>query len=403
MQVRYYYTTVWCIRGYFLHYCQKTQTRSLYIHWPFCPYKCHFCPFVALASHDQFMERYHRALVSEIRLFAEQQHHKDQIDTIHFGGGTPSTYPNDLLLDMFGILRESFEIQPTVEIALEVNPGTVHAGQLEVWKACGVNRLSIGVQSLKDKVLSGLNRHQTARQVYELLEKASMFFDNLSVDLILGLPDVSADEWRQLIQEVVSWPIKHVSVYFLSVHENTPLYFKVKTNQITLPSDEHVVALYQWTCNMLMQHDFLQYELSNFAKKSYESRHNCAYWDRREYRGFGIGACSFDGTRRMQNEKNIMRYMDAIEKNEPVIVFHEELTDEQVKLERLMLGLRRPVGVTLQDFVDTSSQAQKDALHKTVQKLHDCKLIEWNNDSIRLTMQGLALENEVIAQLSGRH
>lgn len=385
-----------------MNYHPETRTKSLYIHWPFCPYKCHFCPFVALASHDQFMGSYHQALVTEIKNFASQQLYKDPIETIHFGGGTPSTYPNHLLLDMFAILNSEFIIHADVEIALEVNPGTVHDDQLEVWKKCGINRLSIGVQSLKDSVLTRLNRHQTADQVHTLLQKASSFFENISVDLILGLPDVNADEWRDLVQSAVTWPIKHISIYFLSVHENTPLYFKVKTNQIVLPSDDEVVALYHWTCDTLAQHGFFQYELSNFARAGFESRHNTVYWDRKPYKGFGIGACSFDGSRRMQNEKNIMRYIAAIEKSESVICFQEELTEDQVRLERLMLGLRRPIGVKWNDIIEMLPVSKKEEMNEVLQRLHECKLVEWNEDSIRLTMQGLALENEVIAQLSGK-
>lgn len=355
---------------------------------------------MALASQDHLMDRYHNALVAEIKQFASNQEHIDEIDTIHFGGGTPSTYPNHLLLDMFGILNKSFNIQPNAEIALEVNPGTANEEQLRVWKECGINRLSIGVQSLNDKVLKSLNRHQTVQQVYAMLQKAVEFFDNISVDLILGLPEISAHEWRTLIHEVVTWPIKHVSIYFLSVHENTPLYFKVKTNQVSLPSDDEVVASYQWTCDMLAQHGFFQYELSNFARPSFESRHNSAYWERKPYKGFGIGACSFDGLKRTQNEKNIMKYMDICEKNELTNVFVEELTEQQIRLERLMLGLRRPIGVALDFILNAVPSYKKDSMRLRIETLQKNNLIESTGHSIRLTMQGLALENQVIAQLS---
>lgn len=228
-----------------LQFNYQVTPRSVYIHWPFCPYRCHFCPFVALAGQDQFMEQYHRALCAEMTHFGKHYSEKLILDTVFIGGGTPSTYPDALLLDMFGTLRTIFDVQSSAEVTIEVNPGTVRSvEQLEHWKKLGINRLSIGVQSLKDPVLKKLNRLQSASDVYALLAKTQHIFDNVSVDLILGLPDVSEAEWKELLQTVVTWPIKHLSIYFLTVHEDTPLYFKVKTQAIVLPPDDALVDLY---------------------------------------------------------------------------------------------------------------------------------------------------------------
>ena len=297
-----------------MSYNVSAQTRSLYIHWPFCPYKCHFCPFVAIAGQDQFMERYHKALIKEIGAFAEQYPSKLALDTIFFGGGTPSTYPDHLLLDTFGTLKNMFIFDERSEVSVEVNPGTVRSEQLHLWKSLGINRLSIGVQGLKDSVLNSLNRKQSQKDVFWVLDQASLLFDNISVDLILGLPGVSADEWKELLAQAVTWPIKHVSIYFLTVHEETPLYFRVKKNEIALHTDEHMVELYQWTVAFLADHGFDQYEISNFAKNGFQSRHNTVYWERKPYKGVGLGACSFDGESRFQNQKNLMKYMTDIER-----------------------------------------------------------------------------------------
>jgi oxygen-independent coproporphyrinogen III oxidase len=383
-----------------VQYDTLVNTKSLYIHWPFCPYKCHFCPFVALAGQDHLMERYHAALVQEIRLFSRMHSSESPIETIHFGGGTPSTYPDNLLLDMMSILRDEFEIASSAEIALEVNPGTVRPEQMSVWSQAGINRLSIGVQGIKDSVLQNMNRHQKVTQVHALLSLVDGIFDNVSVDLIIGLPGVQKEEWMALIDEATQWCIKHISVYFLTVHEATPLYTKVKMNQVVLPDDDEIVTLYQWTCDRLAQHGFLQYELSNFAKPGYESRHNSAYWDRVPYRGFGIGACSFDGTCRLQNEKNIMRYMHAMEQQNEVFVFCETLTGEQIRLEQLMLGLRRPKGVRWHTIIDGCSSVAQQKIGIAAQRLEQEQLIERVGDAIRLTHRGLAVENEVLVQLS---
>ncbi len=381
-------------------YNPQVATRSVYLHWPFCPYKCHFCPFVALASHDSFMERYHQALVKEIEQFGQTYKGSRELDTIFFGGGTPSTYPDDLLLDTFDTLKKVFSFSKNIEVSIEVNPGTVHSGQLAVWRDVGINRLSIGVQSLKDQVLQKLNRLQSARDVHALLAEAPQYVENLSVDLILGLPGVTPTEWKELINKAVHWPIKHISVYFLTVHEDTPLYFKVHTNRVTLPGDDEMVELYHWTVDALAAHGFERYELSNFAKPGYESRHNTVYWERKPYIAFGLGACSFDGERRFQNDKNLMNYLEGIEKGIEVVSFSEELSPAQIQLEKLMLGLRRKVGVSCEDLLAHFSQKQRDSFLKTVIRLKEKKLLTEQEGKLLLTTDGMVVENEIIAQLS---
>lgn len=346
------------------------------------------------------MEQYHQALKRELQLFAKTNNVITPIKTVFFGGGTPSTYPPHLLLDTFGILRSIFAFDKECEITLEVNPGTVTDEKLQVWKQVGITRLSIGVQSLDDKVLHALNRHQSAKDVFELLDKAQHLFDNISLDLILGLPGVSDEAWKSFIKTVVTLPIKHISSYFLTVHENTPLYFGVKTNKVVLPADDAVVDLYQWTVQELASHGFKQYEVSSFAKPGYECKHNSAYWQRKPYKGFGMGACSFDGNARFQNTKNLMDYLRGAQQDASVTVFRETLTLEQAKLEQLMLGLRQSRGVALERLFEGLSAKQQEFLNKNIAELCASGHIEQNNEHIRLTGKGLAVEHELIVKLS---
>ena len=389
-----------CTGVFYMSFNALSRPRSVYLHWPFCPYKCHFCPFVALASHDQFMDQYHNALIAEIKKFGANFEGKLPIDTIYMGGGTPSTYPDHLLLDTFGILNNVFDFDATCEITIEVNPGTVRKEQVKLWREMGINRLSIGVQSIKDQVLQKLNRHQSAAQVREVLDFASMHFDNLSVDFILGLPDVSFKEWQELLQAAVQWPIKHMSVYFLMVHEDTPLYFGVKKKTISLPCDDEVVNAYYWTVDFLAMHGFEQYEISNFAKPGYQSKHNSMYWDRKPYKAFGIGACEFDGTSRYQNQKNLKVYMESIEQGKEVTVFSETLTPEQVYLEKIMLGLRRAQGVTLQVLGEGLTSSQKEYIAAKVEWLKENDFIAQKDEALILTPKGLAVENDIVVKLS---
>ncbi|MFA6066131.1 MAG: radical SAM family heme chaperone HemW [Candidatus Babeliaceae bacterium] len=373
---------------------------SLYIHWPFCPYKCHFCPFVALASHDHFMERYHDVLCREIEKFSDEHAIKNTINTIFLGGGTPSTYPVPLLLDLFDRLNKEFIVSPQAEISMEVNPGTVTLEKLQAWKQCGVNRLSIGVQSLKDDVLKKLNRHQSLADVEQLLDMASPLFSRISIDMILGLPDVSADEWKNMLSCVVAWPIQHISIYFLTIHEDTPLYFKVHQNHVSLPSDEAVVELYMWTINYLQDSGFYQYEVSNFARPGHESIHNQQYWNYKPYKGFGLGACSFDGTSRFQNQKNLMNYCQSIEQGNDITLFYETLTNKQRTLEKLMLGLRQKRGVCINSLFEEFTVDQQNKCSDALAVLYDMSLLRYIDGYAQLTMAGLAVENEVILRLS---
>ncbi len=373
---------------------------SFYIHWPFCPYKCHFCPFVALASHDQYMGQYHDALCKELRDFGAQCATKPEINTVFLGGGTPSTWPEHLLLDMFGTLYNIAQFSEGTEITIEVNPGTVTPARLACWREAGINRLSIGVQSLKDDVLKKLNRHQTAADVENLMVLAQPLFTNISVDLIIGLPGVTDTDWRALLRRVVEWPINHLSMYFLTVHEDTPLYFGVKTKKITLPPEESVVDLYQESVEFVKQYGFEQYEISNFARNGHESRHNTIYWQRKPYKGFGLGACSFDGMRRFQNEKNLMNYCTKINNGDTLHMFNEQLTPQQIRLEKLMLGLRQRRGAVIADLTENLTEEQKNNFFNKISELTTVGLIKTDGERLVLTTHGLAIENEVVLKLS---
>ncbi|HEV2601626.1 MAG TPA: radical SAM family heme chaperone HemW [Candidatus Babeliales bacterium] len=376
------------------------DSHSLYIHWPFCPYKCHFCPFVAFAKQDHLMERYHAALMNELLMFRQKYDQKLLLNTIYFGGGTPSTYPEHLLLDTFAILKRENIFADDIEITIEVNPGTVTQDKLALWSKIGVTRLSIGVQSLKDSVLQELNRHQSAADVQAVLQMAKGLFKSVSIDLIVGLPGVSQDEWREMIETVVTWPINHISVYYLTVHEDTPLYFRVQQKRVELPCDDMVVDLYQWTCNQLNAYGFEQYELSSFAKKGHESRHNRMYWSRKPFKGVGVGAWSFDGQSRFQNEKNLMLYMQAAEAGNEVIRVCDQLTDQQVHLEKVMLGLRQTRGLLLADMFDGLSVAQKESITSQIAFLQENGFIVERDDRIFMTPRGMSIENTIAQRLS---
>lgn len=372
---------------------------SLYIHWPFCPYRCSYCPFIALAGQDAFMERYHLALKSEIERYSNSNA-RQKIKTVFLGGGTPSTYPSNLLLDMFGTLKGVFDFDRVQEITIEVNPGTVQMQHLQVWHDIGINRISIGVQSLDEAILRKLHRFQSNADVYWLLNACTRYFENVSIDLMIGLPGISDNEWESFLKEVVSWPIKHVSIYCLTVHEQTPLYFELLKHEIKMPSDDNIAETYIRTIEFLHQQGFVQYEVSNCARAGYESLHNKCYWERFPYKGFGLSACSFDGRRRTQNDSNLMNYLKKIEKNQDIIIFEEDLNDEQVRLEKIMLGLRCARGISLDLLLQGATSEKQKILQQKISIFSTQGLLKQTDNVISLSTRGFALENEIITQLS---
>lgn len=374
--------------------------RSLYIHWPFCPYKCSFCPFVAFSKFDRFMVDYQAALLKEMEDFSNESGLKNKLKTIYIGGGTPSTWPDELLLDMFGILNNMFCLSEIEEITIEANPGTVRQEQLALWKELGVTRISIGVQSLNDEVLEKLTRYQKASDVRKFIGWAGGVFRSLSIDLIIGLPEISDEEWKKQLEEIVTWPIQHMSVYFLSIHEGTALYFKVKRDTVLLPADDQIVDLYHWTIEFLKLHGFMQYEISSFAKPGHESKHNRAYWSRDMYKGIGVGAWSYDGECRFQNEKKLMAYIEAQKNNETCLAYKEFLTPENVRFEKVMLGLRSLEGFLIDDALEGLPDTKRTEFFEKVAMLKDHKFIKQVGDRIYLTTAALAIENEVAVALT---
>jgi oxygen-independent coproporphyrinogen-3 oxidase len=353
-----------------------------------------------LAGQDQFMGQYHNALIKEVRTFAYAvKYKKNLLHTLFFGGGTPSTYPNNLLTELIGTLKDVFIFHQDIEITIEVNPGTVKEEQVKLWAGLGINRLSVGVQSLKDGALHDLNRLQTKQDVINLMSFATVYVENVSVDLIMGIPGVSLVEWQEYLHEIMSWPIKHISIYFLTVHEDTRLYFRVVEGKVRLPSDEYMIDCYQWTCAFLALHGFEQYELSNFAKNGYHSRHNSVYWDRKPYKAFGLGACSFDGNRRMQNEKNLTHYIKQIENDQEPVALCELLNDEQIRLEKAMLGLRRIKGACWTDMCAGLNDEKIKIVRTNVHILAEEGFIIFENDRVKLTQKGLLVENQIVSRL----
>lgn len=375
------------------------QLESLYIHWPFCTSKCYYCDFVALEQHADFQDAYHVALMAEIQAYAASLQSISKIKTIFIGGGTPSLYPNDKLTELFNLLHQVFDLSEIDEITLEANPADITENKADVWSEIGINRISCGVQVLDDKVLEKLNRRQRIIDVHKAANILPKYFSNISMDLIIGLPGVTNEVWNKTVHTIASWPIQHISIYFLTVHEKTPLYYKVSKGELILPNEDALLELYEQTIGYLTTQGFMQYEISNFAKTGHASTHNTKYWERRPYKGFGIGAASFDGTRRTINEKNLTRYLDASQNGLFLPSETETLTLQQIALERIMLSLRQTKGMLLEDMVNCVGINEQKILMAKLKELELSNLLRIENNRVILTLRGMILENEVVLRL----
>ncbi len=375
----------------------------IYIHWPFCRSKCYYCDFLSYCNKSNVAQEYHDVLCKQLVKFANDQkkdlNKKPTIKTIFLGGGTPSLYPLHLLEELFCIIHNNFDTKNLQEVTIESNPCDITLEKLKCWKRIGINRLSIGVQILDNYVLKKVGRNQTVEDVFSAIKIAPKYFENISVDLILGLPGVSRELWLKNIETVVGWPINHLSVYLLTLYKGTKLFQKIENSEIFLEKDDTISTLYVDTVNILEKHNFIQYETSNFAKLGFESLHNIAYWDRKPYLGLGLGASSFDGKSRFVNEKNMNVFLQKSVNAFLEGVYEEKISDKQELLEKLMLGLRQKKGMDLHRMLYFLKEEDKIRFLNEITLLKNLDLICKIGDRVFLTSKGMLLENEVVLKL----
>ncbi|MGQ9921201.1 MAG: radical SAM family heme chaperone HemW [Desulfobacca sp.] len=320
---------------------------GLYIHVPFCRRKCRYCDFAA-TTETEVMGAWLQALLQEMALVPGQAW-PQPFDTLYLGGGTPSLLPGEMLAEIFLQLARQVVLSPEAEITLEANPDDVTPENLRCWRALGVNRLSVGVQSLDDEALRWLGRRHDAAQARLALERArEAGFVNLSVDLIYALPGQSLAAWLATLAAVLACAPEHVSCYQLTAAAQTPLGAEVARGAITLPGEEEQRQFFLATSEFLERRGYSHYEVSNFARgRQYYSRHNSKYWQHSPYLGLGPAAHSFDGRRRSWNIRVVPAYCQSLQEGRVPVAGCEVLSDAQLQLEALALGLRTRQGVAL--------------------------------------------------------
>lgn len=377
--------------------------RSVYIHIPFCTNKCYYCDFNSyVTQNQQLVWDYLYALEKELKETVRKIP-AEWVDTIFVGGGTPTFLRGDQMEYFLNSVQQAFPRQSNkLEFTMEANPGTTDLDKLIIMKQGGVNRLSYGVQAFDDELLKKIGRIHDTKQVYKSIEDARKAgFDNISIDLIFGLPGQTLALFQDTLVKAFSFDLQHFSAYSLKVEENTLFHVLYEKNQLTLPPEEDEVAMYQLVRNEMQKHGYVQYEISNFAKPGFQSRHNKTYWKNDEYYGIGAGAHGYVERKRHVNAGPVQQYIQLVKEKGLPRVEGFSVSKQDAMEEFMIMGLRLMEGVSKQEFFDRYQESLVDRFRSPLEELSKLGLIEEKGDRIRLTEKGIPLGNEVFVRFLG--
>ena len=369
---------------------------GLYIHIPFCRSRCSYCDFATGIYQGELAERYVRALVEEI---STARNADARVDTIYFGGGTPSLLTPSQLDLILSALHRQFDIESGAEVTLEMNPGTVNPDQLQSFRKLGVNRASFGTQTFDDAELAKLGRSHSSADTFKTFhELRAASFDNVSFDLIAGLPGQTLDGWQRNIEQSLALQPEHLSFYLLEVHSGTPLADHIRRGLQPVPDEDLAAVMYEWMIERAAAAGYEHYEISNLCKQGFSSRHNTKYWTGAAYYGFGCSAHSFDGrARRWSNQRDVLRYVENVEQGSSPVVEEQDLTEADQRAEALFLGMRMMRGVDVREYSELFGVDLRAEHRDELDRFREAGLVEFDGDLIRLTRNGALMSNEVFA------
>ncbi len=371
---------------------------GIYVHIPFCQKKCQYCDFISFANcENNIKEKYVKALLAEIK----NTKIKAKVNTIYIGGGTPSVLEVQQIQQILQAIYEQFAIEKEAEVTIEINPGMVDFEKLEGYQKSGINRLSIGLQATQNcllQMLGRIHRYEDFEKAFE--EAREVGFCNINVDLMLGLPTQTLEEVEQSLEKVIQLKPEHISIYSLILEEGTPLEKLVAKGELEMLPEDLERKMYWETKKILEQNGYEHYEISNFAKKGFCSKHNMSCWEQEEYVGFGVGAHSYVDKKRFSNLENLPKYLENVENGEFAQnqILQETQNFEAQAKEYMMLGFRKLEGISISQF------EQKFHIHPLfyfrfeISKLEEEGLIEVDLDRIRLTKKGLDFANLVFEE-----
>ena len=369
---------------------------GIYIHIPFCASKCAYCNFYSLAGVDKLQPSYQTAVLRHISEYSPQLDGY-LIDTVYFGGGTPSHYGASRLVSMFNALKKHGHVFLNSEVTLEINPGGISKEDLIKLRRAGFNRLSIGVQCASNTMLKSLGRTHTFEDAEETVRNARQAgFENISADIIYGLPSQDKDIWSETIAKTAALKAEHISCYGLKIEEGTQLH--IFKDSPFLPDDDAQADMYLYAVEMLARFGYKQYEISNFAQRGFESRHNMKYWLGEEYIGFGPGAHSYIGRCRYSFIEDIEKYISRVTQGQAVVEYSEEMSDFENAGEYLMLRLRTTHGISEEEYYNIY-RLKMDLILELLRRYEASGWALFKDGRWRFTPTGFMLSNTLIGEI----
>ena len=372
---------------------KENSPMEIYIHIPFCIRKCDYCDFLSGPSEPEEQADYVQALLREIQAVEEGEGRS--VSSIFIGGGTPSVLDERLLGDILREIRNRFKMEEDAEITIEVNPGTANIGKLQAYREMGINRLSIGLQSPEDRELKILGRIHNYGQFLETYQEArTVGFDNINIDLMSAIPDQTYEGWVKNLRTVAELEPEHISAYSLIVEEGTPF----AARKLNLPDEDTEYNMYEATAQILKEYGFEQYEISNYARKGRECRHNVGYWTRQDYLGFGLGASSLYGKERFANTADMKKYLESSKNPEKIREKEPSLTREDEMAEFMFLGLRMTKGISKADFQRCFGCTIESVYGEVLEKYESMELLLEKDGRIFLSREGIHVSNSIMAE-----
>ncbi len=372
---------------------KENSPMEIYIHIPFCIRKCDYCDFLSGPSEPEEQADYVQALLREIQAVEEGEGRS--VSSIFIGGGTPSVLDERLLGDILREIRNRFKMEEDAEITIEVNPGTANIGKLQAYREMGINRLSIGLQSPEDRELKILGRIHNYGQFLETYQEArTVGFDNINIDLMSAIPDQTYEGWVKNLRTVAELEPEHISAYSLIVEEGTPF----AARKLNLPDEDTEYNMYEATAQILKEYGFEQYEISNYARKGRECRHNVGYWTRQDYLGFGLGASSLYGKERFANTADMKKYLENSKNPEKIREKEPSLTREDEMAEFMFLGLRMTKGISKADFQRCFGCTIESVYGEVLEKYESMELLLEKDGRIFLSREGIHVSNSIMAE-----
>lgn len=371
---------------------------AVYIHIPFCEHICYYCDFNKVFLEGQPVDEYVDLLIKEMEILTEK-HPMSPVETVFVGGGTPTTLTEAQLAKLCSAISRLLPMTESAEFSFEANPGDLSISKLQVMKDHGVNRLSMGVQSFNNELLKKIGRIHTVDDVYQSVNNAKQVgFENVSIDLIFSLPGQTEADFEDTLTKALDLDLPHYSAYSLIIEPKTIFYNLMQKGKLILPGEDAEANMYEKLMSTMEKHGRKQYEISNFAKPGYESRHNIVYWSNEHYFGFGAGAHGYIGETRYANYGPLKKYMQPLQNGDLPTFQQKELSLKEKMEEEMFLGLRKVAGVDKAHFQAKFGQSLDATFANAIDKTIEKGWLESTSESVRLTRRGRFLGNNVFQE-----